>query len=469
MHAWNQEFVASSPRGPALRGARRARSSARCASWRACGIDLARDAAAARGRLLHEPRGAAARLRGGAHPPRLAHRRLVRLLGAHALDRRAHAPARRRARRVLRAASTTRSACKLGPTATPDERARAVRAAEPDAHPGPADAHHPHGRRARRASALPPLLRAVARRRAPGRVGLRPDARQHVPHRVAASRRATSTRSWPRSTASSRACRARARWPGGVHVELTGEDVTECLGGADGGARGAARRPLRDAVRPAPERPPVARPRLPRRRADAAVGTVMAVVRALAVVGTGLIGASVGLAARARRRRARRRLGSRPGARWPPPPSAARSRRLADSTTALDGAELAVVAAPVTALPGPVRAVLDASAAGLRPSPTSARRRAASSRGGRRRPRFVGGHPICGSEARGAGTRRAELFDGATWFLTPVAATDPERLPAAARLRRGARRGAGRDRPRGARPARRAHEPPAARAREPAR
>jgi 3-deoxy-7-phosphoheptulonate synthase len=23
-------------------------------------------------------------------------------------------------------------------------------------------------------------------------------------------------------------------WPGGVHVELTGDDVTECIGGADG-------------------------------------------------------------------------------------------------------------------------------------------------------------------------------------------------------------------------------------------
>ena len=26
---------------------------------------------------------------------------------------------------------------------------------------------------------------------------------------------------------------AEGTWPGGVHVELTGEDVTECLGGAD--------------------------------------------------------------------------------------------------------------------------------------------------------------------------------------------------------------------------------------------
>ena len=29
------------------------------------------------------------------------------------------------------------------------------------------------------------------------------------------------------------ACRAADVWPGGVHVELTGDDVTECLGGGD--------------------------------------------------------------------------------------------------------------------------------------------------------------------------------------------------------------------------------------------
>ena len=28
-------------------------------------------------------------------------------------------------------------------------------------------------------------------------------------------------------------CRAEGVWPGGVHVELTGDDVTECLGGGD--------------------------------------------------------------------------------------------------------------------------------------------------------------------------------------------------------------------------------------------
>ena len=28
-------------------------------------------------------------------------------------------------------------------------------------------------------------------------------------------------------------CRAEDTWPGGIHVELTGDDVTECLGGMD--------------------------------------------------------------------------------------------------------------------------------------------------------------------------------------------------------------------------------------------
>jgi 3-deoxy-7-phosphoheptulonate synthase len=30
-----------------------------------------------------------------------------------------------------------------------------------------------------------------------------------------------------------RSHRAEGTWPGGVHVELTGDDVTECLGGAE--------------------------------------------------------------------------------------------------------------------------------------------------------------------------------------------------------------------------------------------
>src|SRR5262249_59305047 len=41
--------------------------------------------------------------------------------------------------------------------------------------------------------------------------------------------------------------------------------------------------------------------------------------------------------------------------------------------------------------------------------------------------RLVGGHRICGSEARGAEHASAGIFGGATWFLTPTTRTDPER------------------------------------------
>ena len=41
--------------------------------------------------------------------------------------------------------------------------------------------------------------------------------------------------------------------------------------------------------------------------------------------------------------------------------------------------------------------------------------------------RYVGGHPVCGREAHGPAYASAELFEGATWFLTPGAGTDADR------------------------------------------
>ncbi len=40
-------------------------------------------------------------------------------------------------------------------------------------------------------------------------------------------------------------------------------------------------------------------------------------------------------------------------------------------------------------------------------------------------PRFVGGHPMAGSELRGMAGARADLFQGCTWVLTPTASTEP--------------------------------------------
>ncbi len=122
--------------------------------------------------------------------------------------------------------------CKVGPSCTPDEVLALCEALNPDRMPGPADADHPHGRRQGRASCCRPLLRG-RRRRATRWCGRATRCTATPSPAPAAARPGTSTTSWPRSRAFFAAHRAEGTWPGGVHVELTGDDVTECLGGAE--------------------------------------------------------------------------------------------------------------------------------------------------------------------------------------------------------------------------------------------
>ena len=148
-------------------------------------------------------------------------------------------------------------------------------------------------------------------------------------------------------------------------------------------------------------------------------------LKSLAVVGTGLIGASVGLAAG--------RAGVERVTGYDADPEAlalAGEREAVEPAeslvAAVEDAELVVVATPVAALVDEVSAVL--AAAGDQCTVTdvgSTKTRLAATVADRAR--FIGGHPVCGSEARGPGHGSAELFEGATWFLTPVAETDPER------------------------------------------
>jgi prephenate dehydrogenase len=148
------------------------------------------------------------------------------------------------------------------------------------------------------------------------------------------------------------------------------------------------------------------------------------VVSRLAIVGTGLIGASVGLAAK---------HAGASVAGWDPDARAlavAAERGALDEPAgsladALDGAELAVVATPIAALPHEVGAVLAASAEATTVTDVGSTK--ASVVAAAQSPRFVGGHPICGLEAHGPEHAAAALFDGATWFLTPTAETDPAR------------------------------------------
>ena len=147
-------------------------------------------------------------------------------------------------------------------------------------------------------------------------------------------------------------------------------------------------------------------------------------IERLAIVGTGLIGASVGLAARAAG------VGDVRG--WDVDPAAlavAVERGAVDASdslgAAVSDAELVIVAAPVAALPAQVAAVLDATSDGTTVTDVGSTKKplthAVSDA------RFIGGHPVCGSETHGPAHASGGLFRGATWFLTPDATTDPER------------------------------------------
>jgi prephenate dehydrogenase len=145
----------------------------------------------------------------------------------------------------------------------------------------------------------------------------------------------------------------------------------------------------------------------------------------IAVVGTGLIGASAGLAAQ------RAGLGDIAG--WDEDPAAlevAAERGAVEPAgsigDALRAADIALVAVPVAGLPAVVRDVLDAAPATCAVTDVGSTKGAVCA-AARDDARFVGGHPICGAETRGAARASADLFESATWFLTPLASTEPER------------------------------------------
>jgi len=144
----------------------------------------------------------------------------------------------------------------------------------------------------------------------------------------------------------------------------------------------------------------------------------------LGVLGTGLIGASVGLAAK--------RAGVEHVAGYDffeDASNAAKARGAIDEICIqpeefMDGADLVVVAVPVLALQRQLSHLLENDWDCAVTDVGSAKANLAATI---RDPRFVGGHPVTGSEARGPEHATADLFNGATWFLTPTAHTDPER------------------------------------------
>ena len=143
----------------------------------------------------------------------------------------------------------------------------------------------------------------------------------------------------------------------------------------------------------------------------------------VAVLGIGLIGGSIGLAAR-------ERLGAAVAGFDPDPATraAALATGAADTATdsvaaACEGAEMIFCAAPVGRLPALAAAAL--AAAGPDTSVTdvgSTKRDIVADLGADGR--FIGGHPLAGAETAGVANARADLFEGARWYLTPTGDSD---------------------------------------------
>jgi prephenate dehydrogenase len=149
-------------------------------------------------------------------------------------------------------------------------------------------------------------------------------------------------------------------------------------------------------------------------------------VGSLAVIGTGLLGASVALAAK--------RSGVARVVGWDADPETLREAAGAKAVDAaagsveevVAGVELVVVAVPVGALVEATRNVL--AAAGPETTVTDVGSTKRSLARDIDDSRFVPGHPLAGGNTGGPSRASADLFDGASWFLTPLPTSDAARV-----------------------------------------
>jgi prephenate dehydrogenase len=164
--------------------------------------------------------------------------------------------------------------------------------------------------------------------------------------------------------------------------------------------------------------------------APAAAGSLG--IARLAVVGTGLVGTSVALAAKRAGAVAVSGFDTDPATLREAASRGAFDTQAASLADALAGAELVVVAVPVGAAVETTRAALAAAGPDATVTDVASTKRALAA--AIDDPRFVPGHPVAGGETGGPARAAADLFDGATWFVTPTATTDAARLAVVERL-----------------------------------
>ncbi len=229
VHFWNQEFVAGSPEGRRYEGIARGIDDA-LRFMTAIGIDLERE------RTLHEVDLWTSH-EGLVLPYEECLTRRDSLTGrwydcsAHLLWIGERTRGLDDAHVAFLAGVQNPVGCKFGPAATPDEVVALCDRLDPDRDPGRMTLIARLGAD-RVEELLPPLVRAVKESGHPVVWTCDPmHANGLMTDEGMKTRRFDDIMRELRGFFS--VCRAQGVWPGGVHLEFTGDDVTECVGGAD--------------------------------------------------------------------------------------------------------------------------------------------------------------------------------------------------------------------------------------------
>jgi prephenate dehydrogenase len=139
----------------------------------------------------------------------------------------------------------------------------------------------------------------------------------------------------------------------------------------------------------------------------------------VAVLGVGLIGGSIGLAARRRLQAEVVGYSRTPATIERALEIGALDRGAASIAEACEGADLVFCAGPVAALPAQAGEALAACGpAAVVTDVGSTKSELVAALG--EDERFIGGHPLAGAETAGVANARADLFEGARWYLTPT-------------------------------------------------
>jgi prephenate dehydrogenase len=138
----------------------------------------------------------------------------------------------------------------------------------------------------------------------------------------------------------------------------------------------------------------------------------------IAVLGVGLIGGSIGLAARRRLQAEVTGFDPDPGTLAQAIETGAIDRGASTPAEACGGAEVVFCAAPVAGLTELAAAALDACAADAVVTDVGSTKRDIVAALGADE-RFIGGHPLAGAETSGVENAREDLFEAARWYLTP--------------------------------------------------